>query len=86
MINNISSTDTRCLQISVRTWSRDSHGLYDYECSSTKNNNFKIKKEHQIIRKKNEVNLIYESTYQEEQNEENLGKIYVDLMSKSMII
>ena len=62
MINNIASKDNNIsLIVNVRTWSRDSHGLYDYECTSTKNNNFKIKKEQIITRKKNEVRLVDET-------------------------
>lgn len=79
-MNNLSLT------ISVRTWSRDSHGLYDYECSSTKNIIFKkVKNDQIIIRKKNEVRLLEEISYKEEQDEESLGKVCVDALSKCLI-
>lgn len=86
MINNIASKDNNIsLIVNVRTWSRDSHGLYDYECTSTKNNNFKIKKDQIITRKKNEVRLVDETILKEEQDEEKLCKIYVDPSSKRFL-
>jgi hypothetical protein len=69
----------------VKTWSRDSHGLYDYECSSTKNVTFTTKKDQQIIRRKNEVRLEM-PVYKEEQEEENLGKVCVDQLSNLYLI
>lgn len=44
------------LKITTKTWSRDSHGLYDYEATQTKNNNILISgKDTKLIRKKNDV-------------------------------
>ncbi len=80
MINNVKDNQNKSILINVKTWSRDSHGLYDYECNSTKNVSFTTKKDQQIIRKKNEVRLDT-PLYKEEQDEENLGKVYVDQSS-----
>ena len=85
MINNVKDNQNKSILINVKTWSRDSHGLYDYECSSTKNVTFTTKKDQQIIRRKNEVRLEM-PVYKEEQEEENLGKVYVDQSSNLYLI
>jgi hypothetical protein len=85
MINNVKDNQNKSILINVKTWSRDSHGLYDYECNSTKNVSFTTKKDQQIIRKKNEVRLDT-PLYKEEQDEENLGKVYVDQSSNLYLI
>ena len=84
MNNNVPVKEnlSKSLIINSKTWSRDSHGLFDYECSTTRNNTFTTKKEHVIIRKKNEVRL-ESPTYKEENEEENLGKVYVDQFSNT---
>jgi len=74
----------KSLCIASRTWSRDSHGLYDYECAQTKNSNLTIKSEHLLIRRKNDVRL-ENSNYQEEQTEEFLGKVYVDSLNRHFL-
>lgn len=85
MINNVKDNQNKSVLINVKTWSRDSHGLYDYECTNTKNANFTTKKDQIIIRRKNEVRLETPS-YKEEQDEENLGKLCVDQSSNFYLI
>ena len=71
------------LLIHCKTWSRDSHGLFDYECTLTKNNSFQIKKEQLLIRNKNDLRLENNITsYTVEDEEECLGKLYQDKTSK----
>jgi hypothetical protein len=41
--------------LKTKTWSRDSHGLFDYEASNTKQATLIIKDNTFILRKKNEV-------------------------------
>ena len=43
------------LSIKAKTWNRDSHGLFDYENNTVKNNSITINQSGSIIRKKNEV-------------------------------
>lgn len=84
MINNnvpAKETQSRLLALKIKTWSRDSHGLYDYECSQTKDNTYVTKKDHVLVRKRNEVR-IEGPDYKEEQEEENLGKIYSDALGR----
>ena len=43
------------LNVSSKTWTRDSHGLFDYESSTVKENILNIDKPTKIIRKKHDV-------------------------------
>ena len=43
------------LSIYSKTWSRDSHGLFDYECTSTKNKYVYVFGNSQIFRNQNEI-------------------------------
>lgn len=49
------------LNIITKTWSRDSHGLYDYEATTTTQNSFQINGKARIIRKKNQCKIISDS-------------------------
>ena len=75
LINSLSSEPKSSLILHSKTWSRDSHGLYDYECTLTKNSSFNIRKENCIIRKKNDIRL-EDSSYIEEENEEKIARIF----------
>jgi len=77
LLNMTKEPPMKVLSLQVRTWSRDSHGLYDYECQQTKLNNYQIRKEQKIIRKKNDVRL-EALNYMEDKEEEYLGTITVD--------
>ncbi len=62
------------LKILTRTWTRDSHGLFDYEAANTKNNILFIQGRTKLIRKKNDVK--HSSDCSElELDERELGKI-----------
>ena len=43
------------LSIKSKTWTRDSHGLFDYESTTVKENILLIQKETILIRKKHDV-------------------------------
>jgi len=47
------------LHLRAKTWNRDSHGLFDYENNSVKNNNYQVGQPGFIIRKKNEVKYFF---------------------------
>lgn len=49
------SSKSNFLSISSKTWTRDSHGLFDYESTTVKENLLIIEKECVLIRKKHEV-------------------------------
>ena len=62
------------LKLSIKTWSRDSHGLFDYESSTTKNNVINVQGNCKLVRKKNEVRHTTEN-YNIEFEERELAKI-----------
>jgi len=43
------------LSIKSKTWTRDSHGLFDYECTTVKENILIVQKATTLIRKKHDV-------------------------------
>ena len=63
-----SENSTMKLQIQCKTWSRDSHGLFDYENNQVKNNYFIITDKGCIIRKKHNVYFIGDNTSAEERD------------------
>lgn len=79
-INNENSS-ILAYDIYFKTWQRDSHGLFDYECTQTKNHQEEKKTERscKIIRKKQEIRLENEN-YEEKlnQDEMSLGLIKYD--------
>ena len=62
------------LKLNIKTWTRDSHGLFDYEANSTKISMLDIQKNCNLIRRKNEVKYIGENDPIEFEERE-LGKI-----------
>jgi hypothetical protein len=71
------------LKMSTKTWARDSHGLFDYEATSTKNSQLFTNCKVKFIRKKNDVKLVQEN-YEPEMDERELAKVKV-IDSKSLI-
>jgi hypothetical protein len=65
------------LKILTKTWGRDSHGLFDYEATNTKNNLLLINGSTKIVRKKNDVRHVPEIT-ELDVEERDLAKIKVD--------
>jgi hypothetical protein len=65
------------LKISAKTWSRDSHGLYDYEATNTRNNVLLISENCKLIRKKHDVKNVLEN-YELDIDERELGKVNID--------
>jgi hypothetical protein len=65
------------LKILTKTWARDSHGLFDYEANSTKNNLLLINGRYKIVRKKNDVRQMTENTELDMEDRE-LAKVKFD--------
>ena len=65
------------LKILTKTWARDSHGLFDYEANSTKNNLLLINGRFKIVRKKNDVRQVTENTELEMEDRE-LAKVKLE--------
>lgn len=65
------------LKLNIKTWSRDSHGLFDYEAPTTKTNQLIINNNCKLIRKKNDVRIVQEN-HEIEFEERELAKIYFD--------
>ena len=65
------------LKLNIKTWSRDSHGLFDYEASTTKTNQLILQNNCKLIRKKNDVRFIQEN-YDVEFEERELAKIFFE--------
>jgi hypothetical protein len=74
-IDENSKKDFLFLHISAKTWNRDSHGLFDYENSSVKCNNFSSDQPGFIIRRKNEVKFLKENTSLNNTDEKELLKV-----------
>ena len=72
-----SQNQIQILKILTKTWARDSHGLFDYEANSTKNNLLLINGRYKIIRKKNDVRQITENTELDMEDRE-LAKVKFD--------
>jgi hypothetical protein len=62
------------VNIMTKTWSRDSHGLYDYESTQTKAGSTIINENSVILRKKNEIRSA--PTMEEIKDEEYLMDVY----------
>lgn len=65
------STDIKnfFLSIKSKTWTRDSHGLFDYESSVVKENILLIKNPTKIVRKKHEIREKKESEITESEDQ-----------------
>jgi len=53
--NNLNDKDKAILNIQTKTWSRDSHGLFDFENKTLKTVSLDISSNSKIMRKKNDV-------------------------------
>jgi hypothetical protein len=84
-ISSLSSESKSSLILHCKTWSRDSHGLFDYECNLTRNSSFNIRKDHKIIRRKNDLRL-EDPLYKEDEEDEIIGKIYQKNQSTQSLI
>ena len=73
------------LKALTKTWSRDSHGLFDYEATNTKNTPFIIKEKCILIRKKNEVRTSSENT-ELELEERVLAKVKIEVLNSKYFI
>jgi hypothetical protein len=62
--------NTHILILYTRTWPRDSHGLYDYESTQTKNIKILIANEVKLVRVKNDIKQVQNNyTIQTEEKE-----------------
>jgi len=50
--------NSHILRIYTRTWPRDSHGLYDYESTQTRNTKILIANVAKIVRVKNDIKQV----------------------------
>ena len=64
------------INISTKTWTRDSHGLFDYESQQIKNHEGTLSNNAIIVRKKMEIKLI--KSCEEIKEEEFLCEIKID--------
>lgn len=82
------------LTLYTKTWARDSHGLFDYECQQTKNKHIYVFGQGRLLRKSHEVcqinetraltadeQLLADINYQDE--EYNLSSLVKRLMEPS---
>lgn len=65
------------LSIKSKTWTRDSHGLFDYESNVVKENILLIQNETTVIRKKHELKEIKE-VEEKDTNEQLICKISIN--------
>ena len=72
---NLNSQDPMMIKIETKTWSRDSHGLFDYEANNTKNAIIYCSSKEKLVRKKNDIRSIPESE-QIDLEERELCKIF----------
>jgi hypothetical protein len=75
--------NSHILILYTRTWPRDSHGLYDYESSQTKNIKILIANTVKLLRVKNDIKQVANNytLLQEEQellSVEKINCIYID--------
>ena len=71
----IKSADARTmpeLNIRATTWTRESHGLYDFEGTETEGKQFKIKGNHRVFRIESDVRMEMVEDDRFEQSENNL--------------
>ena len=85
-ISSLSSESKPSLILHCKTWSRDSHGLFDYECSLTRNSSFNIRKDNKIVRRKNDLRLEEVNYKEDEEEEELIGRIYHKNLSTLYLI
>lgn len=69
--------NTHFLKIITKTWSRDSHGLFDYEAQQTKNNLLLINTKVKLVRKRNDVKQMTENANLEIEERE-LARIRIE--------
>lgn len=71
IVNN--NCNSSVLSMMTKTWSRDSHGLYDYESTNTKNTHTPVTENSVIVRKKLEIKTL--GSIEEVKDEEFLVNI-----------
>jgi hypothetical protein len=65
------------INISTKTWTRDSHGLYDYESQQVKPHEGTLVNNAIIIRKRMDIKLV-KSILEKKEDEEFLCEIKID--------
>jgi len=55
------TSNQQMLKVTTKTWSRDSHGLFDYEATNTKNFLLFVSGRTKLVRKKNDIRQCSES-------------------------
>jgi hypothetical protein len=65
------------LKLLTKTWTRDSHGLFDYEAQNIRSSLLIINERGKLIRRKHEVKFVAES-HEIDLEERELSNIYVE--------
>jgi hypothetical protein len=73
------------LSVATKTWSRDSHGLYDYESTQTKSAHNFISDGTTILRRKLEIKLVNSMTDDNKEDEYLLDKYYLSNTVPQMV-
>jgi|LauGreDrversion4_2_1035121.scaffolds.fasta_scaffold1308788_1 hypothetical protein len=55
------SQEELIIKAETKTWSRDSHGLFDYESTNTKNSIVFATSRHKLVRKRNDIRALVEN-------------------------
>ena len=84
LINCLSSDPKTRLILQCKTWTRDSHGLFDYECNITNDSSFNISKDILLIRSDNNVKIV-DANNKKNKEEEVLGNILFENQSKKRV-
>jgi hypothetical protein len=66
------------VQVRCKTWSRDSHGLFDYENNHVYKNSLTLSNHGDLIRMNNTVHFYCDSTSEEENKKSNKQKIKIN--------
>lgn len=54
----LNTQESMMIKVETKTWSRDSHGLFDYEANNTKNTTNYCNPKDKLVRKKNDIRSI----------------------------
>jgi hypothetical protein len=64
------------LMIKSKTWTRDSHGLFDYESSVVKENILLIRNPTKIVRKRHEIREAKDNEFNNEIDDQLMCTVY----------
>jgi len=82
MQKQTNNENTHILILYTRTWPRDSHGLYDYESTQTKNIKILIANVVKLVRVRNDIKQV-QNNYQVQADEKELLSVNKILSNNS---